>query len=45
MRVVSMNLRAYFGPGGSQIDNMAALISAHEPDVVLLEEMLPVSIE
>lgn len=41
MRVVSMNLRAYFGPGGSQIENLAALIAAHEPDVVLLQEMRP----
>jgi Endonuclease/Exonuclease/phosphatase family len=41
MRVVSMNLRAYFGPGGSQIEDLAALISGHEPDVVLLQEMRP----
>ena len=41
MRVVSMNLRAYFGPGGSLIEDLAALIAAHEPDVVLLQEMRP----
>lgn len=41
MRIVSLNLRAYFGPGGSQIQDLAVLIASHKPDVVLLEEARP----
>ena len=38
MRIVSLNLRAYFGSGGSQAEDLAKLIASHEPDVVLLQE-------
>lgn len=38
MRIVSLNLRAYFGPGGTQAEDLANLIASHEPDVVLLQE-------
>jgi hypothetical protein len=41
MRVVSLNLRAFFGPGGSQIQDLADLIASHQPDVVLLQEARP----
>ena len=41
LRIVSLNLRAYFGPGGSQIADLAGLIASHEPDVVLLQEARP----
>lgn len=41
LRIVSLNLRAYFGPGGSQIADLANLIASHEPDVVLLQEARP----
>ena len=41
LRIVSLNLRAFFGPGGSQIEDLAGLIAAHKPDVVLLQESRP----
>ena len=41
MRIVSLNLRAYFGPGGSQIEDLAGLIASHKPDVALLQESRP----
>jgi hypothetical protein len=41
LRIVSLNLRAYFGPGGSQIEDLAGLIASHEPDVALLQESRP----
>jgi hypothetical protein len=41
MRFVSLNLRAYFGRGGLQIQDLAELIALHRPDVVLLQEARP----
>jgi hypothetical protein len=41
LRIVSLNLRAYFGPGGSQAEDLANLIASHEADVVLLQEARP----
>ncbi|MGB0094956.1 MAG: endonuclease/exonuclease/phosphatase family protein, partial [Solirubrobacteraceae bacterium] len=41
MRIVSLNLRAYFGPGGTQAEDLAKLIASHQPDVALLQEARP----
>ena len=41
LRIVSLNLRAFFGPGGSQAEDLAKLIASHQPDVVLLQEARP----
>jgi hypothetical protein len=41
LRIVSLNMRAYFGPGGSQAEDFASLIASHDPDVVLLQEARP----
>jgi exonuclease III len=41
LRIVSLNMRAFFGPGGSQAEDLASLIASHDPDVVLLQEARP----
>jgi hypothetical protein len=40
IRVASLNLRAYPNPSGTQIRSLASLLSAHRPDVALLQECM-----